>query len=204
MGQKTHPVGFRLSITKNWQSAWFDDRHYTDLLHEDLQIKKVLEEKIKNAGLQNLEIERSINDVTINLWVAKPGIVIGRGGSGIESLKQKLQKIVSGKLKLNVNQVQKPDLSAKLLAENIARQIERRYPYKRAAKQALQKTMDAGAKGVRVSVAGRLAGTEIARTEHWEQGSVPTQTLKAKIDFAREVALTKYGTIGVKVWIYKE
>lgn len=204
MGQKTHPVGFRLSITKNWQSAWFDDRRYTNLLHEDLQIKKVLDEKIKKAGLQNLEIERSINDVTINLWVAKPGIVIGRGGSGIESLKAELQKIVSGKLKLNVNQTQKPDLSAKLLAENVARQIERRYPYKRAAKQTLQKAMDAGAKGIRVSVAGRLAGTEIARTEHWEQGSVPTQTLKAKIDYAREIALTKYGTIGVKVWIYKE
>lgn len=201
MAQKTHPTGFRLVIQKNWGSMWHDDKNYARLLKEDEQIRKLLTQMIGAAGIDEITIYRSSNDVRIDLKVARPGLVIGRGGAMIEEVKKKLSKIVSGRIKLNVVEVTKVDLSPALVAENITGALERRYPFKRAVSAALRRVMESGAKGVRIVLAGRLDGNTIARTEKFYEGSVPTSTLTADVKYAYRFAKTKKGTVGVKVWI---
>ncbi len=204
MGHKTHPLGFRLALTKNWSSNWFDDKRYVDLLHEDLQIRDFVTKKLKNAGCQRVDIERSVNEITITVYVAKPGMAIGRGGSGSESLKREIEsRLMDGtKLrKLDIVEVRKPDLSAALVARNVADMIERRMSPRRAVSISAERTMSSGAKGIKIIVSGRLNGADIARSEKKAVGSIPSHTLRADIDFATDVAVTSYGTIGVKVWV---
>lgn len=204
MGHKTNPRGFRLIIKKDWNSIWHNERSFRKFLHEDIAVREFLKKKLRRAGLSQIKIERSINEVRIKISVAKPGLVIGRGGAGVELLKKELKNIVTGKLFFDIEEEKKPELSAKLIAEEIAQRIERRYPHKRAAIQAMEKVKEAGAKGVKLAMAGVLSGpSSIARTEKRSWGVVPTSTLKANIDYAKATAFTKYGTIGVKVWIYK-
>jgi small subunit ribosomal protein S3 len=205
MGQKTHPLGFRLALKKNWSSVWFDSKRYAELLHKDLEIRDFLTKKMRAAGCQRVDIERSVNEITITAHVAKPGMVIGRGGAGIEALKKELQsKLESEKLKFNVIEVRRPDLSATLVARNIAEMIERRMAPRRAINMTLERTMSAGAKGIKIVVSGRLNGADIARTEKKATGSIPLHTLRADIDFAADTAITAFGTIGVKVWIFRD
>lgn len=204
MGHKTDPRGFRLIIKKDWNSVWHNERSFRKFLHEDIAVREFLKKKLRRVGLSQIKIERSINEVRIKISVAKPGLVIGRGGAGVEQLKKELKKIVSGKLFLDIEQEKKPGLSAKLVAEEIAQRIERRYPHKRATTQAIEKVKEAGAQGVKVAVAGVLSGpSSIARTEKKSWGVIPTSTLRANLDYAKATAFTKYGTIGVKVWIAK-
>ncbi len=205
MGNKTHPLGLRLALNKNWSSTWFDKKRFVDLLHKDIQIREFLTKKLKAAGCQRVEIERSVNEVTINIHVAKPGMVIGRGGSGSELLKKELEKMLDGeKLRLNIIEVRKPDLYAALVARNVADMIERRMSPRRAINMSLDRTMSAGAKGIKIIVSGRLNGADIARSEKKHVGTIPLHTLRANIDFAHEVAVTSFGTIGVKVWINRD
>lgn len=205
MGNKTHPLGLRLALNKNWSSTWFDKKRFVDLLHKDIVIREFLNKKLKVAGLQRVEIERSVNEVTINIHVAKPGMVIGRGGSASELLKKELEKMLDGeKLRLNIVEVRKPDLYATLVARNVADMIERRMAPRRAINMSLERTMSAGAKGIKIIVSGRLNGADIARSEKKHVGTIPLHTLRANIDFAHEVAHTSYGTIGVKVWINRD
>lgn len=204
MGQKTHPIGFRLGLKQNWSSKWFSLTDFKKYLNEDIKIRRFLNNKLKSMGLSRIEIERSIKQTKVTLFVSKPGLVIGRGGAGIDSLKQDLVKITGQeKIKLAVTEVKKPFLSAQIIAEEIASQIVRRIPEKRILKGTIEKVVDAGAKGVKVAIRGRIAGQEIARTIHKTAGSIPLQNLIADIDFATSTAFTKYGTTGVKVWIYK-
>lgn len=205
MGQKTHPIGFRLAVNKSWKSAWHNDKRFKELLHEDIKLRRFLQEHLQAAGLERVEVQRKINETEIAVWVAKPGLVIGRGGTNIEELRKKLALLTQGKLKLNVVEVKKPMLSAKLVAEMIVYQIKKRYPYKRAVSQAIDKVIEAGAQGVKIVVSGVLGGpSSIGRAEKKTVGSVPTSTLKSKVDFSAQVAATNYGTIGVKIWIYKD
>ncbi|NTV30625.1 30S ribosomal protein S3 [candidate division WWE3 bacterium] len=201
MAQKTHPTGFRLIIQKNWGSVWFDDKNYAKLLQQDEKIRNLLYQMIGSAGIDEITISRSNNDVSIDLRVARPGLVIGRGGAMIEAVKKQLASIIEGRIRLNVVEVPNVDLSPALVAENITGALERRYPYKRAVSGALKKVMDSGAKGVRIVLAGRLDGNTIARTEKFYEGSVPTSTLTADVKYAYRFAKTKKGTVGVKVWI---
>lgn len=201
MGQKTHPIGFRLAVDKDWQSVWHDDKRYADLLEKDTRIRQFLRQRLQSAGVEKIDIQRSIGQVEINIKVARPGLVIGRGGQNIEELKRELNAMIEEKFNLNVQEVSSPDQSARLIADNIARSIERHYPYKRAVQNNLRKVMEAGAKGVKVFVSGRLAGGTIARREKFSEGSVPASTLNENLDFALDEAITKRGTIGVKVWI---
>lgn len=210
MGQKVNPFGFRLSHVKNWQSRWFasDPKKYRENLLEDIKIRKFLMEKLKLAGIVTVQIERSINKMKIDLHVSRPGVVIGRGGAGLEQLKKDLCKMVSlpepeKNLEINPVEVKEPELSAQLVATRIAEQLERRMPHRRVMAKTIERIMGAGAKGVRIVLAGRIAGAEIARTEKFTEGKVPLQTLRAKIDYAQVPALTKSGYIGVKVWIYR-
>lgn len=205
MGNKTNPLGLRLALNKNWSSNWFDKKRFADLLHKDIEIREFLTKKLKAAGLQRVEIERSVNDVTINVHVAKPGMVIGRGGASSELLKAELQKMLQNeKLRLNIVEVRKPDLHAAIVARNVADMIERRMAPRRAINMTLDRTMSAGAKGIKIIVSGRLNGADIARSEKKHVGTIPLHTLRANIDFASDVAKTSYGTIGVKVWIYRD
>jgi small subunit ribosomal protein S3 len=204
MGHKTHPLGLRLALTKKWSSNWYDSKRFVDLLHEDLQLREFISKKLKNAGCQQVDIERSVNDITISVHVAKPGMAIGRGGAGSELLKKEIEsKLMEGEKlrKLDIIEVRRPDLSAALVARNIADMIERRMAPRRAVSIASERTMSAGAKGIKIIVSGRLNGADIARSEKKAVGSIPSHTLRADIDFATDVALTGYGTIGVKVWI---
>lgn len=203
MGQSINPVGYRLATDKNWKSIWHDDRHYADLLHEDIEIRKYLSTRLKLAALDKVIIRRSINRVDIDVYVGKPGMVIGRGGSRVESIKEDLVKLTTGKMNLNVYEVRKPDISAMIVAQDIARKVERRMGYKRLIVQALQKAKDGGALGIKIHISGRLNGNAIARTEKFVQGSVPTSTIDANIDYAQDVAYTPKGTVGVKVWVYR-
>lgn len=207
MGQKVHPKSFRLGVSTQWNSKWFSAREFSKLLRQDVQIRKFLKGKLTNAGVANVEIERSLQNLTVTIHTSKPGVVIGRGGQGIESLKKGLQGLLMGQgkynVKLNIQEVQKPELSAQIMVENIADQLQRRLPFRRVLKGTIEQVMQAGAKGVKVSVAGRLNGAEIARTEVLSQGSLPLQTLRAAVDYGRGEAHTTYGRIGVKVWIYK-
>lgn len=205
MGNKTHPLGLRLALNKNWSSTWFDKKRFVDLLHKDIEIRSYLTKKLKSAGCQRVQIERSVNEVTINIHVAKPGMVIGRGGSGSELLKKELEKMLDGeKLRLNIIEVRRPDLYAALVARNVADMIERRMAPRRAINMSLDRTMSAGAKGIKIIVSGRLNGADIARSEKKHVGTIPLHTLRANIDFAHEVASTSFGTIGVKVWINRD
>lgn len=211
MGHKVNPFSFRLSHIKNWQSRWFasDPKKYRENLLEDLKIRKLLMEKLKLAGIVAVQIERSINKMKITLYVSRPGVVIGRGGASLEQLKKDLCQMVTisepeKNLEINPVEVKEPEISAQLVAVRIAEQLERRMPHRRVVPKTVERVMGAGAKGVKVVLAGRIAGAEIARTERFAEGKMPLQTLRANIDYAQVPALTKSGYIGVKVWIYKE
>ncbi len=208
MGHKINPTSFRLKITDTWKSKWFSKSSYVSQLKEDIAIREYLEKHLRKAGLARIDIER-LNDgtITIVITTTKPGLLIGRGGAGVEELKQRVKKAlrIKSELKVNVNDVKERDinLKAQVIANNIAEQIERRVAFRRLMKQALEQTMQAGAKGIKVAIGGRLNGAEIARTEHLSSGKIPLHTLRADIDFARSTAHTTYGTIGIKVWVYK-
>lgn len=211
MGRKVHPYGFRLGIIKDWKAKWYaDGERYADLLQEDLMIRKYVIKKLGNASISDIQIERFPNQVTLRLSTAKPGVVIGRKGQNINELKEELQKETitednkqGKKFKIEVEEITNPDIDAKLVADSIAQQMERRVAHRRAMKQAIQKAIRAGAKGIRISVAGRLAGGDMARREDAQEGRVPRHTLRADIDYAHSEATTTYSKIGVKVWIYK-
>lgn len=205
MGQKVNPIAFRLQVTKNWNSRWFADKqNFAKWLKEDVKIRELIEKRFASRPtIDRIEIERSANLITITIHTAKAGVVIGRGGAGVSELKAQIEKIVSLPLRINIEEVRRPELSAKLVAENIARQLERRINFRRATKATAQSTMNAGAKGVRIQVAGRLNNAEMARREKVIEGSVPLHTLRADVDFHVARAQTPAGIIGVKVWIYK-
>lgn len=206
MGQKVHPKSFRLPVTGAYNSRWFSTRAYPQLLKQDVQIRKYLMGKLPSAGLARIDIERSLQNLTVTIHTSKPGVVIGRGGQGIETLRQAIRRLHMGQgkynVKLNVQEIDKPELNAQVMVGNIAEQIEKRLPFRRIMKNTIEQTMQAGAKGVKVMLAGRLNGAEIARTEMLSNGSLPLQTLRAGIDYGRGEAHTTYGKIGIKVWIY--
>lgn len=204
MGRKVHPVGFRLKINRDWSARWFaEGSRYRSLLQEDFRIRQFVEAEAQRAGIAGVEIERYPNQVQVSLFTAKPGIVIGRKGESVKKLRQGLEQITGKKVKVEVEEIDKPDLNARLVAMNIANQLERRIGHSRAMKRAVSQAMRQGAKGIKIQVSGRLAGAEMARREWQMEGRVPRSTLRAYIDFARAEALTTYGRIGVKVWIYK-
>ncbi|MDR5683998.1 MAG: 30S ribosomal protein S3 [Armatimonadota bacterium] len=203
MGQKVHPVGLRLGIIRDWESRWYSEKSFADNLHEDLRLRKYIKQKLYRAGISRIEIERQSKAVKITVHAARPGIIIGRGGAGIDALRKELAELTGKEIHLNVQEVRRPELEAQLVAENVAQQLERRIAHRRAMKQAVQRTLRAGAKGIRISCSGRLGGAEIARYEWYREGRVPLHTLRADIDFGVAEALTTYGRIGVKVWIYR-
>ena len=206
MGQKTHPVGFRLGYVKTWESKWFASKNYAKFLHEDLSIRKFLKERLYAAGIARIEIERAANKdkrVKVNIHTARPGLVIGRKGQEVEALRRELQRMTEKEVILNVIEVKRPEIEAQLVAENIALQIERRVSYRRAMKRNVSLAMKFGAKGIKTMCSGRLAGAEMARSEWYREGRVPLQTLRADVDYGFALAKTKYGVIGVKVWIFK-
>ncbi len=204
MGQKMHPHGLRVGIIKDWDSKWYaDKKHYSDYLIEDHKIREHVKKKLFVAGISKVEIERTAKFVKVNVYTAKPGLVIGKGGNLAESLKEELKKMIGKEVNLNIVEVKSPDLDATLVAENICSQLERRISFRRAMKQCMQKTMKAGALGIKTSVSGRLGGADMARTEFYKEGTIPLQTLRADIDYGFYEADTTYGKIGVKVWIYK-
>lgn len=205
MGQKVNPISFRLQVNKNWRSRWFaDKRDYAKWLAQDLKVRELIEKRFASRPtINSIEIERSANLATITIHTAKAGVVIGRGGAGVQELKGQIEKIVDMPVRINIEEVKRPELAAKLVAENIAHQLERRINFRRATKMTAQNTMNAGAKGIRIEVAGRLNGAEMARREKVIEGSVPLHTLRADIDYHFAKAQTPAGTIGVKVWIYK-
>lgn len=203
MGQKVHPIGFRLGINKDWQSSWYAKKDYVSFLHEDIAIRKYLKKELYHAGIARIAIERSSNKLKINVMAARPGIIIGKRGSEVDRLKADIQKRVPDrKLNLNIVEVRKPEANAQLIAESIALQIERRVAFRRAMKKTIQSAMRFGAKGIRVNCAGRLAGHEIARVEWYREGRVPLHTIRADIDLGFAEAHTAYGLIGVKVWVF--
>jgi len=202
VGQKTHPVGFRLGIIKTWDSRWFAGKNYAELLGEDIKIRRYLEKRLSNASLSKVVIQRAANKVTINIATAKPGLVIGRRGTQVDQLRDELKHLTGKDVYINIDEIKKPDTDASLVAQHIARQLEGRVSFRRAMKKALQAAMRNGAEGIRVEASGRLGGSEMARHESYREGRVPLHTLRADIDFARATAKTTYGTCGVKVWIF--
>jgi small subunit ribosomal protein S3 len=204
VGQKVNPVGLRIGIIRDWESKWYAGKDFGDLLLEDVKIRDFLKKKLKDAAVSRIEIERAANRVNVTIHTAKPGMVIGKGGAEVENLRAELTKITKGKkVHINIMEIKQADLDATLVAESIAQQLERRISFRRALKQAIQRTMRAGAKGIKASVSGRLGGAEIARTEGYTEGTVPLHTLRADIDYGTAEAHTTYGRIGVKVWIYR-
>jgi small subunit ribosomal protein S3 len=203
VGQKVHPVGLRIGIIRDWESRWYSQKGFADNLHEDLRLRKHIKQKLHRAGISRIEIERQSKAVKITVHAARPGIIIGRGGTGIDALRKELAQTTGKEIHLNVQEVRRPELEAQLVAENVAQQLERRIAHRRAMKQAVQRTLRSGAKGIRISCSGRLGGAEIARYEWYREGRVPLHTLRADIDFGVAEALTTYGRIGVKVWIYR-
>lgn len=204
MGQKVNPKGIRLGITRTWSSKWFPSKgDYAKFLKLDIQVRKYLRDKFQGLGVSSIELENASGVITVNLNAAKPGLIIGQQGSKIEELKEELEKKFNSKFIVNVKEINKPQLDAYIVAENIAKQVERRISYRRAAKAAIEKAMMSGAKGVKIKVAGRLNGVEIARSEFFTEGRVPLQTLRADIDYCHYEANTTYGIIGIKVWVYK-
>ena len=204
MGQKMHPHGLRVGVISDWNSKWYaDSKNYADYLVEDHKIREYVKKKLFVSGVSKVEIERTAKFVKVNVYTAKPGVVIGKGGSLAESLKQELSKMIGKEVSLNIVEVKDVDTNAQLVAENIANQLERRISFRRAMKQCMQKAMKAGALGIKTSVSGRLGGADMARTEFYKEGTIPLQTLRADIDYGFAEADTTYGKIGVKVWIYK-
>lgn len=203
MGQKVHPIGYRLGYIKNWNSRWYAEKDYAKLLHEDLRIRNMVKDKLAHAGVSRIEIERSGNQAKINIHTARPGIIIGRKGAEVDKLKAELETKTGRQIYINIKEIRKPELEAQLVAENIALQLEKRIAFRRAMKKSVQAALRLGAQGIKITCAGRLAGSEIARTEWYREGRVPLHTLRADIDFGLAEARTTYGQIGVKVWIYK-
>ncbi|RLC92389.1 MAG: 30S ribosomal protein S3 [Chloroflexi bacterium] len=204
MGRKVHPYGFRLGVIRDWKARWYaEGEDYANLLHEDLKIRGFIRDVVGRAGISRIEIERSPNQVSVTIWTARPGIVIGRKGTAVKMLRKELEKMTGKRVSVDVQEVEQPELDAKLVAENIVAQLERRISHGRAMKRAVQAAMRAGAQGIKVMCKGRLHGAEMARQEWQRDGRVPLQTLRADIDYAQEEAHTTYGRIGVKVWIYK-
>ena len=204
MGQKVHPTGARVGIIKDWTSKWYaDSNNFANCLVEDQKVRKFLKKKLYAAGISKIEIERTAKMLKINLYAAKPGIIIGKGGAGVEALKAEVVKLIGKDVNLNIVEVKNADTDAQLVAENIAGQLERRISFRRAMKQCMQKATKAGALGIKTSVSGRLGGADMARTEFYKEGNIPLQTLRADIDYGFAEANTTYGKIGVKVWIYK-
>ncbi|MFC5700973.1 30S ribosomal protein S3 [Cohnella faecalis] len=204
MGQKVNPVGLRIGIIRDWESKWYADKDFGTLLMEDVKIREFLKNKLKDAAVSKFEIERAANRVNVTIHTAKPGIVIGKGGAEVEVLRNQLAKLTGGKkVHINISEIKNPELDAILVAESIAQQLERRTSFRRAMKQAIQRSQRAGAKGIKTSVSGRLGGAEIARQEGYSEGTVPLHTLRADIDYGTAEAHTTYGRIGVKVWIYR-
>ena len=203
MGQKINPTGLRVGIIRDWDAKWYAEKEYANYLHEDLRIREYIAKKLSDASISQIEIERAANRVNVSLHTAKPGMVIGKGGSEVDSLRKKLNELTGKRVHINIVEIKKPDLDAKLVGEGIARQLESRVAFRRAQKQAIQRTMRAGAKGIKTMVSGRLNGADIARSETHSEGSVPLHTLRADIDYAWEEADTTYGKLGVKVWIYR-
>jgi small subunit ribosomal protein S3 len=203
LGQKVHPIGFRLGVTKDWQAKWYADKHYTELLQEDLSIRQAIESKYAGGDISRIEIERSANHVTVTVHTARPGIVIGRGGQRVDEVRLLLEELTKKRIRLNIQEIRQPELDAFLVARNIAQQLERRISYRRAMKQAISRTMESGAQGIKVTCSGRLTGSEYSRRETLHRGRVPLHTLRADIDYAIAEAHTVLGCTGVKVWIYK-
>ncbi len=203
MGRKVNPIGFRLGIVTDWQSRWFAERNYTELLHEDFALRRLIQERLKGAAVARIEIQRSANQVEITLHTAKPGIVIGKRGASVDQLRKELEDFTGKKVRLNIEEIRQPELEAILVAESIAEQLSKRVAYRRAMKQAASRAMRLGAKGIKIRCSGRLAGAEMARSAIEMRGRVPLQTIRADIDYAVVHAHTIYGRIGVKVWIYK-
>jgi small subunit ribosomal protein S3 len=204
MGQKVNPHGARVGVIFDWSTRWYSDKKlFASQIKEDYELRNMLKEKFYQTGISRSDIERSANRMTVNLFTAKPGMIIGRGGKGIEDLKAEVEKAVGHPVNVNVMDVKSPDTDAQLVAENIAQQLEKRISFRRAMKQSIQRSMKAGAKGIKTSIAGRLGGADIARTEQYHEGSIPLQTLRANIDYGFAEAKTTYGRLGIKVWIYK-
>jgi small subunit ribosomal protein S3 len=206
MGQKTHPIGFRLGVIRTWDSKWFASKNYSVFLHEDISMKRFLKERLYQAGISKMEIERAANKdkrAKMNIWTSRPGIVIGRKGVEVENLKKELQQLTDKEILLNITEVKRPEVDAQLVAENVALQLERRVSFRRAMKRNVSQAMKFSAKGIKIMCSGRLAGAEMARTEWYREGRVPLQTIRADIDYGTATARTKYGVIGVKVWLFK-
>ena len=203
MGQKTHPVGFRLGIIRDWNSKWYEDKNYAAWLHEDVALRKVVKDKLYSAGISRVDIERAAGKVKLRIFTPRPGIVIGKKGAGIEALKKELQGLSTNEVFVNIHEVRKAEIDAQLVAENVALQLERRVAFRRAMKKAMQTATKFGAKGIRIACKGRLGGAEMARHEWYREGRVPLHTLRADIDYGFAEASTTYGIIGVKTWIFK-
>ncbi|HEX2769065.1 MAG: 30S ribosomal protein S3 [Geobacteraceae bacterium] len=203
MGQKVNPIGFRLGIIKTWDSRWYAKADYAKLLHEDLKLRAFLKKRLYNSGVSKIEIERAANKAKINIFTARPGLIIGKKGSEVETLKKELAKLTDKEIYLNIQEVRKPELDAQLVAENVALQLERRIAFRRAMKKSVTSALKFGAKGIRITCAGRLGGAEMSRTEWYREGRVPLHTLRADIDYGVAEAKTTYGIIGVKVLIFK-
>lgn len=203
MGQKVHPKGLRIGIIRDWDSRWYAGKDYKTLLQEDLKIRDFIKKRLYQAGISHVEIERAANRLKIIVNTAKPGVIIGRGGTEVEALRKQLESLTGKQVNLNIVEIKKPELNAQLVAENVAAQLEKRISFRRAMKQAVGRAMRLGAQGIRIACGGRLAGAEIARTEWYSEGKVPLHTLRADIDYGFAEANTTYGKIGIKVWIYK-
>lgn len=203
MGQKIKPIGLRLGINRTWDSRWYADRNYAELIHEDLALRNYLMEKLKSAAISRVVIERPAGRARISIYAGRPGLIIGKKGQDIESLRKELANRVGTEVSLNIVEVRKPEIDAKLIAESIAQQLERRVAFRRAMKRAVQSAMRLGALGVRINCAGRLGGAEIARTEWYREGRVPLHTLRAEVDYGEDTAHTTYGACGIKVWVFK-
>jgi|TARA_B100000035_G_scaffold314745_1_gene332045 small subunit ribosomal protein S3 len=203
VGQKTHPIGFRLGINKPWSSNWFATKDFPEFMAEDIRVRKYIDKRLPNAGVSRVDIDRTSKNLTITINTARPGIVIGKGGEEVDRLKEELTRLTGQKIQVNILEIKRPELDAKLVGENIAHQLIRKIAYRRAVKKSIQSTIRMGAEGIRIRVAGRLGGAEIARSETFREGKVPLHTLRSDIDFAITEAKTTYGIIGIKVWIYK-
>lgn len=203
MGQKTNPIGIRLGINKSWKSLWFDERTFSKKLEEDLMLRRYVHKRLPNAGISQIEIKRTPKRITLTIYTARPGIVIGKKGAEVDKLKEELQRLTSQEIQVNIHEIKRPELDAQLVAENVAKQLESKVSFRRAMKRAITATMRMGAEGVRICCSGRLGGAEMARREQYKEGRIPLHTLRADIDYARSTANTTYGAIGVKVWICK-
>jgi len=203
LGQKVHPIGFRLGVIKNWDSRWYAKKGYSTLIHEDLKIRTYLKKKLHHAGISKIEIERTANKMRVNINSARPGLVIGKKGAEIDALRNEMKRFTDKEVFININEVRKAEIDAQLVAENIALQMERRIHHRRAMKKSVTSAMKLGAQGIKISCAGRLGGHEMSRTEWYREGRVPLHTLRADIDYGFAEAMTTYGLIGVKVWIFK-